>query len=230
MDKKFGIISACPLFSGLPDNHLKELQNIAVDKSFKKNESIFFEGDDGEGFYLIVSGKVKIFKLSMEGKEKILHILDSGEPFGEVAVFSGKRFPANAGSLTQTNLLFFPRDDFVKLIANNPALSLNMLSVLSKRLKQFSVQIEGLSLKDLPGRLAVYLLSLGKSQENYDHVTLNITKGQLASLLGTIPETLSRIMAKMNIHELIEVTGRQIKILDYNGLEDLAETGRFIDD
>ncbi len=230
MDRKFEIISISPLFNGLPEKHLKEIQTIAVEKSFNKDESIFFEGDDGNGFYLVVSGKIKIFKLSMDGKEKILHILASGEPFGEVAVFSGTRFPANAVSLTKTDLLFLPREAFVKLISENPALSLNMLSVLSIRLKQFATQIEGLTLKDVPGRLALYLLNLCKSQEDSVEVTLNITKGQLASLLGTIPETLSRILTKINNLNIIEVSGRHIRILDFDGLKDLAESGRFPDD
>lgn len=230
MNKKIEIISISPLFSGLPENYLEDVQNIAVERSFKKGESIFFEGDDGSGFYLVISGKVKIFKLSMDGKEKILHILTSGEPFGETAVFSGKRFPANAVSLTETDLLFFPRDSFVKLISGNPALSLNMLSVLSKRLKQFAAQIEGLTLKDVPGRLAGYLLNLSKLQEDSGEVTLSITKGQLASILGTIPETLSRIMAKMNHLNLIEVKASHIQILDFEGLTNLAETGRFLED
>ena len=102
-----------------------------------------------------------------------------------------------------------------------------MLSVLSRRLKQFAVQIEGLSLKDVPGRLAGYLLYLAKEQANSVNIVLNITKGQLASLLGTIPETLSRILAKMSIYSFIKVNGRRIQILDFTGLKDLAETGRF---
>ncbi len=224
------IISISSLFAGLPELHLEQIHKIAVEKRFNTGECIFMEGDDASGFYLIVSGKIKIFKLSSEGKEKILHILTSSEPFGEVAVFSGKDFPANAVSLTHSSLLFFPRESFVGLISNNPALSLNMLALLSKRLKQFTVQIEGLTLKDVPGRLAGYLLDLSRSQEDRQNIALNITKGQLASLLGTIPETLSRILAKMNVNQLIEVKGRDIEILDFDGLEVLAATGRFMEE
>ena len=101
-----------------------------------------------------------------------------------------------------------------------------MLAVLSKRLRQFTVQIENLSLKEVPGRLAAYLVYLAEEQGRDDTVILNISKGQLASLLGTIPETLSRILTRMNSQGLIEVKDRTISLLDCHGLEELAEKGK----
>jgi len=101
-----------------------------------------------------------------------------------------------------------------------------MIGLLTKRLRQFTVQIEHLSLKEVPGRLAAYLLLVAREQNNPERVTLAISKGQLASLLGTIPETLSRILSKMSGNRLIEVDGRDIRLLDTEGLEDLAENGK----
>ena len=103
-----------------------------------------------------------------------------------------------------------------------------MLAVLSKRLRQFTVQIENLSLKEVPGRLASYLLYMADEQGSTNLITLNISKGQLASLLGTIPETLSRIFAKMADQDLIQVDGRDIKLIDLIGLEELAEHGKYV--
>jgi CRP/FNR family transcriptional regulator len=100
-----------------------------------------------------------------------------------------------------------------------------MLAVLSRRLRDFTVQIENLSLKEVPGRLATYLVYLMKEQQNDRQVTLIISKGQLASLLGTIPETLSRIFSKMSAQGLIAVDGRTIDILDREGIAALAEQG-----
>ena len=127
-------------------------------------------------------------------------------------------------------LLFFPKAAFVDLISKNPSLALNMLAVLSMRLRQFTVQVENLSLKEVPGRLAAYLLLLSREQKDRNAVTLNISKGQLASLLGTIPETLSRIFTKMSSRDLIEVDGRNIRLLDPDGLEELAEYGKISTD
>jgi CRP/FNR family transcriptional regulator len=97
---------------------------------------------------------------------------------------------------------------------------------LSRRLRQFTVQVENLSLKEVPGRLAGYLLFLSQEQKNRQRVELAVSKGQLASLLGTIPETLSRILARMREAGLVEVDGASIALLDFDGLELLAESGR----
>jgi CRP/FNR family transcriptional regulator, dissimilatory nitrate respiration regulator len=222
MDSALQIIAAIPAFSGLPEDQLMEIRRIAMEREYDKGELIFSEGDAGDGFYVVVEGRVKIFKLSSEGKEQILHIFGSGEPFGEVPVFSGQSFPANAESIAPSRLLFFPRKGFIGLISANPSLALNMLAVLSKRLRQFTVQIENLSLKEVPERLASYLIYLSQEQNTADAVSLPISKGQLASLLGTIPETLSRIFAKMSGEGLIGVDGRVIRLLDRERLETLA--------
>jgi CRP/FNR family transcriptional regulator len=100
-----------------------------------------------------------------------------------------------------------------------------MLAIMSKKLRQFAVQIENLSLKEMPARLASYLLILADEHNKDDIITLKISKGQLASTLGTIPETLSRVFAKLSGQNLINVDGKRITLLDRRGLEDLAEYG-----
>ncbi len=214
------IIAESILFSGLPDTELDKIAEITVPKTFARGESIFFEGDEGNGFYMVAEGRVKIFKMSLDGKEQILHIFGPGEPFGEVPVFHGQPFPANAMALVKSKLLFFPRSQFVDLVTTNPSLALNLLAMLSLRLRRFANQIESLSLKEVPGRLAAYLIYLTEEQGSKSQVTLDIPKGQLASLLGTIPETLSRIFAKMTDEGLIRVDGRTIFIEDIEGLQE----------
>jgi CRP-like cAMP-binding protein len=210
------------LFQNLAPQYYEELGSIVRIKEFAKNSLIFTDGDEGVGFYVIISGRVKIFKISPEGKEQILHILGPGEEFAEVAVFTGAHYPANAETLARSKLFFFPKVGFVRLISNNPALAMNMLAALSLRLKQFSHMIEALSLKEVPGRLAAHLLYLSDQNEGGMELKLDIAKVQLAGLLGTIPETLSRILTKMNKQKLIESSGPDIRIIDRPGLEDLA--------
>ena len=155
-------IATIPLFEGLPQEQLEDLAGIVEEPMFRKGQTIFSEGDEGAGFYVVASGRVKVFKLSSEGKEQILHILGPGEPFGEVPVFAGQHFPANAEAMDDSRLYFFPRGSFVRLIRKNPGLALNMLAVLSRRLRVFASLIEDLSLKEVPGRLAAYLLYLSR--------------------------------------------------------------------
>lgn len=216
-------IAVIPLFEGLPAEQQSDLASIALDKSFKRGQTVFSEGEPGAGFYVVSAGRVKIFKISAEGKEQILHIFGAGEPFGEVPVFEGRRFPAHAVALEDSRFLFFPRPAFMDLIKRNPSLALNMLAILSRRLRRFTVLVDNLSLKEVPGRLAAHLLYLSESQGGADEVSLDLPKGQLAGFLGTIPETFSRILTRMVKQELIAAEGPRIRILDREGLSDLAE-------
>jgi CRP-like cAMP-binding protein len=226
MTEIFNAVSSISLFRGLPKDQLDDLVQIAVEKSYEKGKLIFSEGDEADGFYVVLDGQVKIFKLSVEGKEHILHMFGPGEPFGEVPVFAGQDFPAHAEAVAESRLIFFSKHTFTALVQENPSLALNMLAVLSMRLRQFTVKIEHLSLKEVPGRLAAYLLYLSDKNEAQGAVELDISKQQLAALLGTIPETLSRILAKMTKQGLIRVEGRHIVMLDQPGLEDLAAAGK----
>jgi len=137
-------------------------------------------------------------------------------------------------AIEDSRILFLPRDKFVNLITTTPALSMNMLADLSKRLRAFTIQIENLSLKEVPARLAAYILTLsteqkssqGRQQSNEQMVTLPISKAQLANLIGTTPETISRIFKKMADAQLIKVKTKDIFISDIEGLSELSESGR----
>ncbi len=210
----------------MSDDQLATLSKIALCMNFNRGEMIFQEGDKGNGIYIVATGKIKVFKLSLDGREQILHIYGPGHTFGEVPVFQGKSFPASAMTLEPSDIVFLPRDRFVALIAATPALGMNMLADLSRRLRDFTVQIEALSLKEVPARLAAYILTLSKEQKNRSKVRLPISKAQLSNLIGTTPETVSRMFKKMGDAGLIQVQTRTIQIKDMDGLNDLSESGR----
>ena len=212
-----------PLFHGLEESQLKSLRNISQKLSYQKNQSIFSQGDPAQGFYVVLSGQVKIYKLSLDGKEQVLHIFGSGEPVGEVPVFAGDTFPAHAQAISHSRLLFFPRQRLRELFLEDPSLAMNMLAVLSKRLRTFTTMIEDLSLKELPQRLAAYILHQTEQQGNSQEITLDVSKGILSKILGASQETLSRVFKQMTDSGLIEMHKRTIRILDPEGLEDLAE-------
>jgi CRP/FNR family transcriptional regulator len=215
-------IEQIPLFAGLIDTQIQLLLAIVEKREYQRGKVIFTEGETATGLYVLYAGRVKIYKLSSEGKEQILHIFGPGEPFGEVAVFAGVQFPAYAEALEGSEALFFPRKRFVELITRDPSMAMNMLAMLSKRLRYFTQLVENLSLKEVPQRLAAYLLVLDNIKDKENTVELDIAKGQLASLLGTIPETLSRILNKMSSQGYIDVEGRQIKLLDRKILESIS--------
>lgn len=210
------------LFRGLPAEELARLERISEMRRYGKSAVLFREGEDGVGFYVVASGQVKVFKTSFDGREQILHILGPGDPLGEAPVFAGQTFPASAQALTEAGLYFFPRSGLVRLYQDNPSLAMNMLAVLSRRLREFTVLIENLSLKEIPQRLATYLLHQHARKPVSARVRLTVSKGVLANILGASQETLSRVLARLSQEGLIEVQGREIVILDRDRLQELA--------
>ncbi|MCK4501540.1 MAG: Crp/Fnr family transcriptional regulator, partial [Desulfuromonadales bacterium] len=183
------IIKQCPLFYSSSEYDLQLLLSILRVRKFPKGEFLFAEGAEADGFYIVASGKVKIYKLSPDGKERILHIIQPGNSFAEAAIFDDGRYPAFAETLDVSELLFFPKREFFDLLHQHTQLAINMIAGLSRFLRLFTVQIEDLTFRDVPARLARYLLDLGA--EDTKSVLLPISKTQLASNLGTTSETLS---------------------------------------
>jgi len=220
------LLRKSPLFAGLKEEDLRRIRSIAIPKKLVKKEVLFADGEEARGFYVILSGKMKLYKISPEGKEQILHIVVAPDAFAEAALFLGGTYPAFAEALTDTQLLFFPKRDFVQLIERNPQLSINMIVTLSQYLKRFTLLIEELSLKEVSARMAKHLIDLSlkavKEGKSPNEVELDLSKTQLASKLGTISETLSRTLAKMKAKKIIDVKRNRILILDRKGLEALA--------
>ena len=211
------------LFRGLPEDELRQLERISEPRECDKGDVLFNEGAEGVGFYVVASGQVKVFKMSFDGREQILHILGPGDPLGEVPVFAGTTYPANAQAMGRAGLFFFPRSKLVELYRESPSLAMNMLAVLSRRLREFTVLIENLSLKEIPQRLATYLVHQQSLRPVSSRVKLSVTKGVLSNILGTSQETLSRVLGKMSQEGLIEVQGKEIVILDLERLRSLAD-------
>lgn len=215
-----------PLFAGLEAEDLKRIRAIALPKVARRKEILFTDGEEAKGFYVILSGKVKIYKISPEGKEQILHIVSAPDAFAEAALFLEGTYPAFAEALSDCQLLFFPKRSFIQLIEKNPRLSINMIVTLCHYLKRFAVLVEELSLKEVSSRIAKYLLDLllrsAKEGRSPMEVELDLSKTQLALRLGTISETLSRTLAKMRAKGIISVRGNRIQVLNRQALEELA--------
>jgi CRP/FNR family transcriptional regulator len=218
------ILKESRLFSQLDDDSLSEIESTASVKHVEKGEMIFYEGDQAVSFFIVGSGKVKVFKLSPDGKEQILMIASPGDTFAEAALFAGGKYPASAQALEPTQLIVIYRDRFVALLGKNPDLALNLIARLSQLLRQLTVLVEGLSLTDVTTRLAHHLVRLidDVGQENELILTLGETKTVLASQLGTIPETLSRSLAKLSREGVIKVDGSRIHVLDIDRLRKIG--------
>lgn len=220
------LLKACPLFAGLKEEEIKMIRNIGLLKKFRKKEIIFSEGEEAKGFYVTLSGRIKIYKVSPDGKEQILHIINAPDSFAEASLFLEGIYPAFAEALSDGQLLFIPKRDFIHLIEKNPKLSLNMIASLSHFLRRLASLVEELSFKEVSSRIAKYLIELSsnlpREGRGMREVELDLSKTQLASKLGTISETLSRTLSKMKAKKIIDVRKNKILILDWEALEDLA--------
>lgn len=210
------------IFQGLEPKDLVNLAQLSHRRTYGKGDSIFLQGEQADGFFIVYSGRVKVYKLSSNGREQILHIFGEGDHFAEVPAFDGECFPASASALEQTEVLFFSRQLFLTLLEQNPNLAINLVKSFARHLRRFSRLVDNLSLREVPGRLATYLLTLSQKANNTDHIELDISKGQLAALLGTIPETLSRAFYKLDRDGIISIKGSSIDLCDRTALVPLG--------
>ena len=153
-----------------------------------EGEHIFSEGVDATAFFIVISGKVKIYKLSPDGKEHTLHIHGPGDLVAEAAIFDSMRYPASCMAIEDSQLVRIWRDGFLALIKSHPELALKMMSGYSKRLRQFVAKIEELSLKDIKSRLAGYLLEHSSEENGVTVCRLVYSKKDLASFLVQSPK------------------------------------------
>lgn len=211
------------IFRGLSSEQLMPLAQIAQLQKFQKGEMIFFQDSVATGFFAVQTGRVKVFKMASNGKEQILHLLNICDYFAEVPALDGKAFPASAIALEYTELIFFPRLPFLDLLHQYPAIAINMLMSLANHARKLVHMVEELSCKDVPQRLASYLLDLSDRENQANVITLDVTKTQLAATLGTIPATLSRALYRLSHEGFIAINGSQIELLDRDRLQDATD-------
>jgi CRP-like cAMP-binding protein len=211
-----------PLFFDLPPEDMDRIGGISAMRRYGKREAIFREGDPADGFFVVVSGSVKVFKLSADGKEQVLHILEAGQSFAEATIFEGGRFPASAEALGDCDLLFLPKRPFIELLEKNPKMAVRMLGSLSRWLKRMTDLVENLALRDVEARLVFFvseeMSTRGVPIRDGAVYEIPVSKNVLASRLGTVPETFSRTLKKLQEEGKIRVKGNQIRILKADSL------------
>lgn len=211
--------------SGLDDQEFDAVASIATIRTSARGEMLFQEGEAADGFYILLQGRIRIYKAAPDGREYTLHLIRPGQMFAEVAVFHDNRYPANAQAREESLVAFFPKHAFLSLIENSPQICIKIIASLSRFIREFNRMVEDLSLREVSARLAVFLLH---ESERIGSATIRLsgTKGELANQLGTVGETLSRNLKKMKELGLVAVGRREITILDPDGLLDIAEGGK----
>jgi len=216
---KVRALAGSPLFHGLGPEDLQAVALPAAGRSFRAGEMLFLAGQEARGFFLILEGQVKLSRFGADGREQVLHLLGPGQPCGEVPVFEGGAYPATCTALSPVRALYLPREAFLGLAEKRPQVLLGMLAILSRRLRALVELVDDLALKEVAPRLARHLLAEAGGKET---LHLAVSKATLAARLGTIPETLSRVFARLQRDGLLEVQGRTVRLLDPHGLRCLC--------
>ncbi|MBR9979172.1 MAG: Crp/Fnr family transcriptional regulator [Bacteroidetes bacterium] len=216
-----------PMFSELREDELRDIAALCHVRECEKRTLLFQEGSPYRGFYVVLEGSVKVFKLSPDGRETVLHVLFPHQTLAEIPMFAGEDYPAHAECLARSCVMFIESDGFLSLLRRNPELSLRMLAGLSKRLRHLAGQLEDLTAHDVRTRLIHYLLDeyeLQKPGRVLPRMTLRTSKSLLAAQIGTTLETLSRTFRKLEAEGLILMKGKSILLQDVERME--KEYGR----
>ena len=220
-------LSKISLFAGLSDSQLKVLASYVREKNYDEGQLIVRDSDVVESLCIVRSGKVKLTKYSSNGKEQIIHIYGEGGMMGLCTMFTDKLFPACAVALEKTCVFHFSREVLEKMAYKEPALLLNLVFALSRRLTESINMIESLSLQKIPQRLASFLLYSKSMTTDTEKIIIPFSRRELARMLGATPETLSRAFNLMKKNGIIQTEGRTVRILDTEALNDIVENTLF---
>jgi CRP/FNR family cyclic AMP-dependent transcriptional regulator len=209
-----------PLFSELNEDELTDITAIAMEQTFKKDTMILIEEEVGSTMFVILNGRVKISRISDEGREVILSILVDGDFFGEMAILDGQTRSANAVTLEETQMMVIRRDNFLHILHKFPQVAINLLKELAHRLRRSDAQIKSLSLQNALGRVASTLLRIADDSGIIKMGRVEIShlppQQDLANMAGTSRETISRVIKSLNQLGYVEKHGSKLIILSYD--------------
>ncbi len=213
-----------PLFSELSFDDFEKILRASSLRHLPKGSLIFQEQDEYKGFYVVIEGRVKVYRLQPNGTETIFHVFGAMQTLAEVPMFVGGGYPAHAETLDDSTLLLVQKKGFLDLLHEFPDIAIKMLAGLSKRLKVLGGQIENLTALDVRTRLVRYLIeeyARQKEKSQLPMIELPMSKSLLAAQLGTVLATLSRTFRKLQEEGLIRVSGKKIFLEDVQGLRRL---------
>jgi len=217
------ILRKCRLFRTLSDQWIDRLAAEAITRRFKKNQTIFRQGEQCAGLYCVGCGLVRIFKIAPSGKDHVLHFAEPGGTFAEVAALGEFALPAHADAVEDTLCAVLPTERLQRLLKTHHDLCLQLLGGMSFWVRQLIGLLEDIALRDASGRVARHLLQADPSGGKAAF-SLPVMKKDLASHLNLTSETLSRTLRRLAESGLIEMaTGQQIRILNSAALRDVAE-------
>ncbi|MDP2654414.1 MAG: Crp/Fnr family transcriptional regulator [Candidatus Omnitrophota bacterium] len=219
-------IADIPLFRGLSPQDLRAIQSCLIEKRLTKGQFLYTEGDGCQRILIVRSGRIKIFKMSAEGREQILEVLNAGDT---CACNPGKQnwcCSSSAQALTDCVVWYLPREQYVRLVQDNSRLSRALIQLLAERLFRFGSLIEQVSLNDTQKRLARFILDMNENsvaKRNHQNlVSIPFTRGEIAQRVGSTRETVTRHLNAFKKAGYVEILPGEILIRDVEGLRKIS--------
>lgn len=227
MESEVAFLRKMPVFEDLEPQELSMIAKITVYRRFNKDEVIFTEGSQGEGFHFIRSGRIKILKSSADGREHILNILGTGEVFAEVLLFNAMPYPATALALEAAEVGMIRNRELEALLLDYPRIAVHIIRVMSRKLQYIQSRIKILALADSQTKVAQTLGYLagryGQQQETDPHIVIEINRQDLADMAGTTRETVSRVLRVLKDEGVVRDEERKLVIMDIRRLKEYYE-------
>ena len=217
--EKIELLQSVSIFWDLNEDELGHIADKMVAKHFENGNYIFLEDSEGEQCFFVLEGSVKVTRLSKDGREVILAMLNEGDFFGEMSLLDGESRSANVIALEETKVLTLDRNDFIAVVNDYPQIAVQLLKELARRLRKSDRQIASLSLSDAEKRIALSIIRFADEQGVIQNGKVSIPKTpiqqDIANMAGTSRETVSRALGLLENENLIERNGRELIILDY---------------
>ena len=223
---RFSTLKTTALFSEVTDDDLRAVAGRAIEQNLKRGEILFSAGDEARGLYVIVSGALRAFRESIDGREQVIHVERAGATIGEAPMFDDGTYPSTVAAEEDSVILFIDKRDVRSLCLSHPNIALAALKLMATRLRRCAELVETLSLREVDQRLARFLLeegqAIGKRAGKTVVFELVLTNQQIAARIGTVREVISRALSRLQQNELITVSGRVVSILDEAALRAFA--------
>ena len=217
--KKIELLQSVALFWDLSEEELGYISEKMIARHYESGKFIFLEDSEGEQCFFVVQGSVKVTRLSKEGREVILAMLNEGEFFGEMALLDGESRSANVIALEETEVLTLNREDFLVVLHDYPQIAIQLLKEMAHRLRKSDRQIASLSLSDAEKRIALCIIRFADDQGVIRRGQVSIPRvpiqQDIANMAGTSRETVSRAINLLEKEHFIKRKGRELLILDY---------------
>lgn len=211
-------ISIVPIFNHLTAEEMQEIVKTTKSATYPRGNTIYSAGESSEGLYIVHKGRVKIYRLSESGKEQLVRILEPGDFTGELSLFSASIHDAYAEAMASTELCIMDRQDFQQFLMKYPQISLKVLTEFSLRLAKIEKQAASIAMESVDTRIAMYLADLVE-EANHNVIHLPMSRKDIASHLGTSPETISRKLTEFETAGWIhQMTQKKIEVLDLDAL------------